>query len=79
MPAPNPATQVIVPASGAAMAGQSTVYFEHMIVGASAKLVAIDERTGIEVTVMGPARTPAADLKKLALAKLKARIAREQS
>lgn len=61
------------------MAGESTVYFEHMIVGASAKVVAIDERTGIEVTVIGPARTPAADLKKLALAKLKARIAREQS
>ena len=38
------------------MAGQSTVYFEIMIIGASAKLVAIDERTGIEVTVIGPAK-----------------------
>jgi hypothetical protein len=66
-------------ASGAAMAGESTVYFEHMVIGANAKLVAIDERTGLEVTVIGPARTPAADLKKLALAKLKARIAREQT
>lgn len=61
------------------MADGSTVYFEHMVIGANAKLVAIDERTGIEVTVMGPARALPADLKKLALAKLKARIAREQT
>jgi hypothetical protein len=61
------------------MTSESTVYFEHMILGASAKMVAIDETTGLEVTVMGPAKTPAADLKRLALAKLKARIAREQT
>ena len=65
-------------AGRAAMAGESVVYFEHMVIGANAKVVAIDEKTGIEVTVIGPAKAAAADLKKLALAKLKARIAREQ-
>jgi hypothetical protein len=61
------------------MTEKSAIYFEHMIVGANAKMVAIDEATGLEVTVIGPARASAADLKQLALAKLKARIAREHS
>jgi len=63
----------------AAMSDKPVVYFEHMVIGANAKLVAIDETTGVEVTVIGPANASAADLKKLALAKLKARIAREQT
>jgi hypothetical protein len=64
---------------GAAMADESVVYFERMVIGASAKLVAIDARTGIEVTVIGPANGSQAELKKLAVAKLNARIAREQT
>lgn len=65
----------------AAMAdeSESVVYFERIEIGASAKLVAVDAATGIEVTVIGPANTPQAALQKLALAKLKARIAREQA
>ena len=61
------------------MADDSVVYFELTVIGASAKLVAIDANSGVEVTVIGPANTPQAALQKLALAKLKARIAREQT
>lgn len=53
------------------------VYFEITIIGGSAKVVAVDARTGIEVSTIGPARASRVDLKKLALAKLKARMARE--
>jgi hypothetical protein len=60
------------------MADESVVYFELMVIGGSAKLVAIDANTGVEVTVIGPANGSQAELKKLAIAKLKARIAREQ-
>jgi hypothetical protein len=59
------------------MADESKVYFEITIVGVSAKVVALDARTGIEVTAIGPANASRADLQRLALAKLKARIARE--
>ncbi len=61
------------------MANESVVYFERIEIGASAKLVAIDANTGIEVSVIGPAHASQADLERLALAKLKARIAREQT
>jgi len=61
------------------MADESVVYFELMVIGTSAKLVAIDANTGVEVTVIGPANASQADLKRLALAKLKARIARERN
>ena len=46
-------------------------------IGSSVKVVAIDAATGTEVTVIGPAGAAQADLERLALAKLKARIARE--
>ena len=59
------------------MADERTVYFELMVIGASAKLVAVDANTGVEVTVIGPANGSQDALKKLAVAKLKARIARE--
>ncbi|HEY4140159.1 MAG TPA: serine hydroxymethyltransferase [Pseudolabrys sp.] len=59
------------------MAGKSEVYFEITIVGATAKVVALDAATAIEVTVIGPARASRADLKQLALGKLKLAIARE--
>jgi len=61
------------------MADESVVYFELMVIGGSAKMVAVDANTGVEVTVIGPASASQADLKQLALAKLKARIAREQA
>jgi len=61
------------------MTEKSEVYFEITIIGATAKVVALDARTGIEVAAIGPANAARADLEKLALAKLKARIAREES
>jgi hypothetical protein len=53
------------------------VYFELTKVGGSMKVVAIDAATGVEVTVIGPATAAPSHLRQLALAKLKARIARE--
>ena len=53
------------------------VYFEFIAIGAVVKVSAIDAATGTEVSVMGPASAQQADLEKLALAKLKARLARE--
>ena len=46
------------------------VYFEITFIGASARVVAIDAVTGIEVTVIGPARAARTYLERLALAKL---------
>jgi hypothetical protein len=57
--------------------GQGEVYFEFTRVGASVKVAAIDGATGIEVTVVGPAAAAPSDLERLALAKLKARLAKE--
>jgi len=54
------------------------VYFEITVIGATAKVVAIDGASGIEVTVLGPARAARRDLKKLAVAKLRARLARHR-
>ncbi len=53
------------------------VYFEITRLGATQKVAAIDGATGIEVVVVGPAGAAASDLQQLALAKLKARLARE--
>ena len=53
------------------------VYFEFTAIGGAVKVAAIDAVTGIEVTIMGPASAAQADLEQLALAKLKARLARE--
>jgi hypothetical protein len=58
--------------------GNREVYFEFTEIGGAVKVVAIDSVTGIEVAVMGPARAALADMRQLALAKLKARLAREE-
>ena len=50
------------------------VYFEFTVVGATVRVAAIDAQTGTEVIVMGPASASRADLERLALAKLKARL-----
>jgi hypothetical protein len=63
--------------TAAAMADNSEVYFEITIVGNSAKVVALDAATGVEVAAIGPARASVSDLKRLALGKLKLAIARE--
>jgi len=64
--------------SARAMADKSEVYFEVTVLGGSAKVAAVDAATAIEVAVVAPAGTSMADLKRLALGKLKARIARER-
>jgi hypothetical protein len=52
------------------------VYFEFTAIGATVKVVAIDAVTGTEVTVVGPANAARSDLQRLALGKLKLRLAR---
>ena len=51
------------------------VYFEFTALGRNVKVAAIHAATGIEVAVIGPASAAQADLKRLALQKLKARLA----
>ena len=53
------------------------IYFELIRLGTSMKVVAIDGATGVEVSIVGPANAAQSDLERLALAKLKARLARE--
>jgi|HubBroStandDraft_6_1064221.scaffolds.fasta_scaffold3731974_2 hypothetical protein len=53
------------------------VFFEFTRLGGSVKVAAIDGDTGIEVSVVGPASAAPSDLERLAVAKLKARLARE--
>ncbi len=53
------------------------VYFEFVALGSVVKVSAIDAATGTEVSAMGPATASQADLQRLALQKLKARLARE--
>jgi hypothetical protein len=50
------------------------VYFEFTPIGGSVKVAAIDAATGTEVCVIGPARSSQADLQRLALQKLRARL-----
>jgi hypothetical protein len=50
------------------------VYFEFTPYGRSVKVAAIDAATGTEVTVIGPAGARQADLERLALQKLMARL-----
>jgi hypothetical protein len=60
--------------SGSDKAAPGGVYFEFTPVGDVVKVVAIDAATGTEVSVIGPARAAQADLERLALQKLKARL-----
>lgn len=50
------------------------VYFEFTPVGGVVKVAAIHAGTGIEVSVLAPANAAQADLQRLALQKLKARL-----
>lgn len=53
------------------------VYFEFTAIGSSVRVAAIDAATGIEVVAIGPASATPAQLQRLGLAKLKARLARD--
>jgi hypothetical protein len=50
------------------------IYFEFTAIGRSVKVSAIDAATGTEVSIMGPATASRADLQRLALQKLQARL-----
>jgi len=52
------------------------VYFEFTAIGSTVRVGAIDAATGIEVIVIGPARAAKGDLQRLALGKLRGRLAR---
>jgi hypothetical protein len=53
------------------------IYFEHIAIGNSVKVTAIDSLTATEVSIVGPVGAAKSDLERLALRKLKARLARE--
>jgi hypothetical protein len=53
------------------------VYFEFTAIGGTVKVTAIDALTGTEVSIMGPTNAAQADLERLALQKLKARLVRD--
>jgi hypothetical protein len=57
---------------------QRVIYFEHIVLGASVKVTAIDSVTAVEVSVIGPAGAAKHDLERLALRKLEARLKRDQ-
>ena len=63
---------------GACAMADREVYFEFRAIGPSVKVTAIDSVTAIEVSIVGPANAPQAELQRVALQKLKARLAREQ-
>jgi len=50
------------------------VYFEITVLGTTAKVVAIDGSSGLEVAVLGPSHAAERELKLLAVAKLRARM-----
>jgi hypothetical protein len=53
------------------------VLFEFTVVGNVVKAVAIDATSGVEVSVLGPVQAARSDLQRLALGKLRARLAAE--
>jgi hypothetical protein len=53
------------------------VYFEFVAIGRAVKVTAIDSRTALEVSAVGPATASQADLRQLALQKLKRRLERQ--
>ena len=55
--------------------GGREVCFEFTTIGRTVKVSAIDVASGLEVSVVGPATASRADLQRLALQKLKTRLA----
>jgi hypothetical protein len=56
-------------------AHEGEVFFEFIAVGPQVKVVAVAAATGVEVSVIGPITASHADLERLALAKLRQRLA----
>jgi len=65
-----------LPEAAADLAPSREVLFEVTIQGGFAKVAAIDSATAIEVCVVGPAHAAKGELQRLALAKLRGRLAR---
>jgi hypothetical protein len=59
-------------------AGREEIYFEFTAIGRSVKVVAIHAASGLEVSAVAPAGAARADLQRLVLQKLKARLASDQ-
>ncbi|MEO9529127.1 serine hydroxymethyltransferase [Roseibium sp.] len=55
------------------------IYLEFRSIGKQVKVIAMDSRTGIEVSVFGPASTAQEDLRRLAVRKLMRRLEQEQA
>jgi hypothetical protein len=53
------------------------VYLEYYPIGASLKVSAIHAETGVEVSIMAPAKAARADTQRVVLKKLQARLKRE--
>jgi len=55
--------------------GGGEVFFEFTAIGRTVKVSAVDAATGVEVSVVGPASASRLELQRVALQKLKARLA----
>ena len=60
------------------MSEPGEVYFEFVAIGNAVKVTAIDSLTAIEVSIIGPVGAAQAELERVALQKLKARLARRR-
>ena len=58
------------PKSPSKQEGERKVYFEFVQAGPSMRVTAIDEHTGLEATIVGPANAGRMTLERAALAKL---------
>ncbi len=60
---------------GSPAPGHGEIYLEYSAIGGQVRLAAIDAATGVEVVVFGPASVNEGDLARIAVRKLKRRIA----
>lgn len=56
---------------------QGEIYLEFQVIGASQKVSAIDSKSGVEVSVTGPANAPRQQIINIAVQKLKRKLATE--
>ena len=66
-------------ADGKGAPAPSSVLFEFVVLGGSVKVSALDPVSGAEAVVVGPASASQADLRRLALRKLQASMARTKA
>jgi len=59
--------------------GEGTFYLEFLTIAGQVKVMAIDPDTGIEVCIIAPENASQAEMTKVAVDKLKRRIAKETS